>query len=422
MNVNFNANLAPGASKWGVQMLISAAVPVVAAGIVKGSLAAAGVALGEGALGMGYLLKKGFTIKEAVSLPLSIYKAYQAGTTLNDAIKAGDIGLLKFFVLRGVDVNPEYPSEPPLCVAAKSGNVDAVKILLAAGAKVDSNYRNFTALYLAAEAGHVDVMKILIAAGANVDSVNDDAGGTPLHAAVRSGNINAVKVLIAAHAQVNKSTLMGWSPLHKAAQLGHCAMIGALIEAGAYVNTMDRVERITPLHLAAEKGHVDAMNLLITAKADVNAGKKSELPFYSADSGSKTPLHSAIAEGKIDAMNILLNAGADIEAEALLLAVRCKNVAAALVLLQRGADVNASSQTLTNNYIHVDRTPLHLAAKLGDVDMITTLLANGAEIPAGTELRLSELLGNEWDEVIASRMGVFRVFSNLRLLSTPQQN
>jgi ankyrin repeat protein len=92
-----------------------------------------------------------------------------------------------------------------------------------------------------------------------------------------------------------------------------------------------------------------------------------------------TPLHAASFAGNVAAAQLLLDAGADLNARAknqfentpLQVTMLTQSRAVALLLLKRGADVNAVQAEGV--------TALHEAAQAGDLEMIRALLAAGAD-------------------------------------------
>ncbi len=122
----------------------------------------------------------------------------------------------------------------------------------------------------------------------------------------------------------------------------------------------------TPLMLASRYGRTAAARALIEAGANVN-----EQTFYSL-----TPLARAAEGGHLEVVKDLLKAGAKVDANpdaytALMRACIGGRPKVTEALLKVGADPNAK---------HDDgQTPLHFAAKNGDVESIKLLLARGAD-------------------------------------------
>jgi ankyrin repeat protein len=154
-------------------------------------------------------------------------------------------------------------------------------------------------------------------------------------------------------------------PLHEAAKTGDLQKVQELLTHGAYVNAQDS-QAETPLHYAAAQGHKSVVEALLTAGTNVNAiGNGGETPVYRALAGN----HQVIAD-------LLFARGADrqggrVFSRSLLEAVIADNVEEAKKLLDRGAPVNGE-ETLGS--------PLHIAAGHGSKEMVTLLLARGANV------------------------------------------
>ena len=121
------------------------------------------------------------------------------------------------------------------------------------------------------------------------------------------------------------------SNIHHAAKAGHVLLTELLIAKGGEVNAQDE-EGNTPIIVASAYGHVEVVDLLIQVGGDVNKQNESGL----------TPLHYASANDQV------------LER-----------------LIQAGGEVNTQSSD--------GWTPLHIASIGGHVEVITALLAAGAD-------------------------------------------
>jgi uncharacterized protein len=267
-------------------------------------------------------------------------------TPLSLACTNGNSTLVDRLLAAGADPNLALPGgETPLMTAARTGSLGAVKALLSRGAKVDAkdDTRGQTALMWAAAEGHADVAQALTASGADVRG-HLASGFTPLLFAVREGRLDVVRVLLKAGADVNEAVSNdpgrrrgyggplprpGLTPLLVAVMNAHFELAAALLDAGANPNA-DLVG-YTALHA-------------ITAVRKPGVGDNDPAP---DGSGSMT---------SIELVKRLAAHGADLNAR-----------------MTKKANVN---NTRANE---IRATPFLLAALTADAELMTTLVALGAD-------------------------------------------
>jgi uncharacterized protein len=143
--------------------------------------------------------------------------------------------------------------------AARGGQVGVVKLFLEKGVDVNArNKRRETALIVAAARGHADVVKLLLDNGANINA-KDESGRCALkHAVWLQGHAEVVKVLLDRGADVNAGNR---TVLIHAAQRGHFEIVKLLLERGADVNAMNSRGQ-TALSLAGGKDVEEIQKLL----------------------------------------------------------------------------------------------------------------------------------------------------------------
>lgn len=193
----------------------------------------------------------------------------------------------------------------------------------------DANKRG--ALHFAAREGRIEVCKYLLEELKIDVNTKDEDGETPLIHAARQGHTSTAKYLIEHGANPALSSELGATALHHVAGIGHIELMELLISNGADVNSQS--ESGTPLIWAAGHGQQDALKLLLKHKADPN---------IETDDGI-TPLLSAVAAGSLPCLELLIEAGAKV------------------------------------NIIAGGATPLHIAADIGNSELITCLLKAGAD-------------------------------------------
>ncbi|XP_071735465.1 uncharacterized protein [Rutidosis leptorrhynchoides] len=224
--------------------------------------------------------------------------------------------------------------------AAVTGNLDYLKSVAAqlddgkglsntvANIK-DANKRG--ALHFAAREGKTEVCKYLLEELKLDVNIKDEDGETPLIHAARQGHTSTAKYLIEHGANPALSSELGATALHHVAGIGHIELMEILLSAGVDVNSQS--ESGTPLIWAAGHGQQDALKLLLKHKADPN---------IETDDGI-TPLLSTVAAGSLPCLELLIQEGAKV------------------------------------NIIAGGATPLHIAADIGNTELITCLLNAGAD-------------------------------------------
>jgi ankyrin repeat protein len=215
--------------------------------------------------------------------------------------------------------------------------VDKIKALIALGVNFHEEKNATIPLFFAVKEGRYNIVRVLLENKANPDTT---VNKTPaIHAAVSAGRIDIVQALIDSGADINKTDGTGRTPLYVAiAENSHLDLIQLLLKHGADVDLTDSIMHITPLHLAAFQGRFDLVKLLLEKKADPNIPGPD----------GAIPLHTAIIK---------------------------KHLTIAETLLKYGSqhDKAMSSENLM---------PLHAAAFVGDVNAISLLIENGADINA----------------------------------------
>lgn len=219
-----------------------------------------------------------------------------------------------------------------------------------------------TLLHKAASEGQVAVAKFLIGRGANVD-MRDAMSQTPLHWAAGGGHKAMVELLLTNKADVNaRSSLGGSYPLHLAVRLGYRAVCEALLAGGADPNLVDGSDE-RPIFYAVQKNDEPVLRLLLAKGAKVNP---------EPDKKSGTLLHEV---GTTNIAKILIEAGAVVDAldhinrSPLHEKASMGNRAVLDFLLAAGANPNLKDKN--------GKTPLHLTAANWKANVVAPLIAKG---------------------------------------------
>ena len=278
-----------------------------------------------------------------------------------------------------------------LLEAARQRDAAAVRSLLDAGADANGAQADgATALHWAAYRADAGMAEALLAAGANPNAPND-LGVTPLALACDNGDVDMVRRLLEAGADAALTPPERPPVLLSCARTGNANAVAALIRAGADVNAQEPVRGQTALMWAAAQGHTAVVEVLLNAGADIHARSRARSRFINigdpndhlnlylgtVQEGAATPLLFAARQGDAATARLLLAAGANVHdasadrISALLTAAHGGHREVTALLLEAGADPNDGS---------AGYTALHAAALRGDREMAAALLAAGAEL------------------------------------------
>jgi ankyrin repeat protein len=192
-----------------------------------------------------------------------------------------------------------------------------------------------------------------------------------------SGDANAVKRWLRDGADPNAMCeRIGRRPLNAAAADGRVAVARLLLDAGADPNLPDSWKAMppngTPLENACRKGHLEVAKLLVDRGADVDM------------KGLHTPLWTAASCGHSDVVEFLLHAGALFDQSAFGQAVSRGEPKTVALLLEAGTKTGAADVNARND---VGEALVHDAAMRKSADVMKLLLAAGADVNVASTLQ-----------------------------------
>ncbi|KAI4461684.1 no mechanoreceptor potential c isoform d-related [Holotrichia oblita] len=273
---------------------------------------------------------------------------------------------------KDIRLKPDGKGKIPLLLAVEAGNQSMCRELLgsqtadqlkAAAANGD------TALHLAARRKDVDMVRILVDYGTSVDIRNGD-GQTPLHIAAAEGDETLVKYFYGVRASASATDNLDRTPMHLAAENGHAAIIELLADkfkASILERTKDGS---TLMHIASLNGHADCAMMLF----------KKGVYLHMPNKDGARSIHTAARYGHVGIINTLIQKGEKVDITtnenftALHIAVESCKPAVVETLLGYGADVHVRGGKLKE-------TPLHIAARVKDGERCALMLLKSGAGP-----------------------------------------
>lgn len=312
----------------------------------------------------------------------------------------------------------DHVGRSALHVAAANANEALLALLLAkAAGTLDINAADesgLTPCHVAAGNANERLVELLVGAGCRLD-VRDTSNATPCHLAAMNSNEAVIAALVAAGAGVSDVDSILATPALRAASNSNEKVMQVLVECGADLNSRDRFGR-APCHRAAANANERVMATLVACESvDLCVKDKYGMTvwliavsnanprvlwqllstralacFLETNSIEWSSVHQATSLKNEKALEILLYAGANVDA-------RKAGVAPLHLAADSGGDIGmatlliAGGSEIDIGNIVVDCTPCHLAAMDGNRDMITLLVAAGADLAAcdsnGTTVR-----------------------------------
>ena len=149
-----------------------------------------------------------------------------------EAAENGDLGIIKFFIEVGVNINEKNRNKKTaFIISAANNRLNVAKFLVEkkADIHISNSIDGGTILMWASERGYFDVVKLLVEVGVNINEkkFNKD---TALILAVAYGNRDIARFLIEVGADISIKNRIGSTVLMIAIRKGHMEFIKLLIE------------------------------------------------------------------------------------------------------------------------------------------------------------------------------------------------
>jgi ankyrin repeat protein len=300
-------------------------------------------------------------------------------TPLHQAARKGHLKIVQLLLEHQTTINLKKKGETPLLLAARNGSLDVVMFMMKLpGIDIEClGQRGLSLLHFTAGHGWVDPSSLFLShSGIYINARCDYAAQTPLHFAACSGRLQVVVLLLQ---QQNIDTRCqdhnNLTALQLAALHGHYLVAQVLLDH----EEMPAVSNDTGIKTPARKllAACEIMEKCLSHSdfLDINLRGK---PW---SRGTQGLLHSAVRKAECSVIQILLrhnDINVNLEAKGrtpLYLAAELGQTDAARLLLQH-QDINVDCRSQIR-YSHV--TPLQVARRKGFSEIVELLLAKGAQ-------------------------------------------
>ncbi|KAM4606588.1 transient receptor potential cation channel subfamily A member 1b [Polymixia lowei] len=226
--------------------------------------------------------------------------------------------------------------------------------------------------------GDLGLLESLVRKNPEVLSERDESGASPLHHASGGGHVTLIQFITTFidSEDVNSCDEQGSVPLHWAVMRNQAESCRVLLDLGADPNILN-MALMSPLHLAISHGHNDLVKLLLSCTA-TDGDLQGDL--------GNTPVMLACSINNCEALSKLLKHGArlcqqnklghfPIHAAAFAGAKKAMEV-----ILKTGEERGHHPEAHINYLDKSKSSPLHLAVRGGNIDVIRLCIATGAKI------------------------------------------
>ncbi|KAL6462942.1 hypothetical protein MHYP_G00293640 [Metynnis hypsauchen] len=206
----------------------------------------------------------------------------------------------------------------------------------------------------------------------------DEDGAGLLHHATANGNLEVIRLIVTTVGpeELNAQDDQGQTPLHWAVEKNQEESCSLLLELGADPNILS-MALMSPLHLAISRECNNLVQLLVSSgRVDVN---------LEGDLGN-TPVMMACSHNNCQALHILFKCGAKLCHQNKLGHYAIHTVAfagakdAMEVILLKGEELGISPSVLVNYLDKSKSSPLHLAVRGGNTEVIKLCITKGAKV------------------------------------------
>ncbi|KAF7691743.1 transient receptor potential cation channel subfamily A member 1b [Silurus meridionalis] len=209
-------------------------------------------------------------------------------------------------------------------------------------------------------------------------SSRDENGAGPIHYAAASGHLDVIRLIVSLTGldELDVQDAEGQTPLHFAVEKNQESSCSLLLDLGANPNILNTA-MMAPIHLAISKEHNHLVQVFLScSRTDVN---------LEGDLGN-TPVMLACSHNNCEALHALFEHGAKLCHQNKLGHYAIHTVAfsgakeAMETILQKGEEFGISILTHINYLDKSKSSPLHLAVRGGNIEVIKLCIAKGAKV------------------------------------------
>ena len=276
-------------------------------------------------------------------------------TPLHYSCRHGHIDITQYLIeVQHYDINKTDNEGTLVHHAAWSGNFDLVQYLITeqglSPTAVDKN--GSTALHYASLSLNLSLIKELITSYQLDPHQAGSNGKLPIHYAAESGDILLLELYVKTYkCSVNVTDYDGWNIVHYSSSQGHIHFIKHIV---------NQYPELRTVHILVEEGHLNVLKYLI----DNNYCNPNV-----TDHQDRTPLHVAVVADQFEILEYLLSKSIPSVSVVWLRDTKC------LLADSPPTDIIYNPNNVRINLQDKDgNTPLHLASRHGQQNMISLLL------------------------------------------------
>ncbi|KAI1416701.1 putative ankyrin repeat protein [Hypoxylon sp. FL1857] len=315
---------------------------------------------------------------------------------ITEAARAGNDCTVQSLLQQVTEVD-EQELQSALFWAAAHGTSSSVEKLLMKIPDLKTFSWPNNLMYRAAAAGLNSIILAMVQSGCNINELEKYYGAPTIAIAAWWDQVSTVKALIDSDIQPDLTIRDrdGDTPFLTAVTRGNPRMIDLFLRDPGIVHQQSTSDNVNAVQLAAKYGKHKAIELLVKVAADL----KNETSQNSDTDSPKPPLIHAVRIGFRECVRVLLDNGADPNVRcksgsALSEAVERNDIDIVRMLLEKNADLNHPDDD--------EATLLMRAVQTGNTDLVSLLIQHGAKVDLAedsddickTPLSLAASLGN----------------------------